>query len=123
VNDTYGNNFTVDIQQMPKENDISTTYPQSEWPFYVRQGNCTPANVYQGLAIVWTTTSVRRRYAATGPCPMARCSIPRTSTLRRAWASPTSDIQTVIRTGYGILQPGVGNAYFDMARNIAGRVP
>ena len=48
-NDTFGNNFNVDVQVMPKMGDTSTTYPQSQWPFYVRQGNCTPANVYQGL--------------------------------------------------------------------------
>ena len=33
------------------------------------------------------------------------------------------DAKTVIRTGYGIFYTqDIGNAYFDMARNIAGRV-
>jgi len=123
-NDTYGNNFTVDIQQMPKENDISTTYPQSEWPFYVRQGNCTPANVYQGLAIVWTTTLGPPPVCSNGTLPNG----PLLDTAHLNLAprlgisySPTS--RTVIRTGYGIFySQDVGNAYFDMARNIAGRV-
>ena len=123
-NDTLGNNFTVDIQQMPKENDISTTYPQSQWPFYVRQGNCTPANVYQGLAIKWTT--------ALGPAPVcSNGTLPNgplldtqyTDFAPRLGISYSPNSKMVIRTGYGIFfSQDIGNAYFDMARNIAGRV-
>ena len=123
-NDTLGNNFTVDLQVMPKEGDISTTYPQSQWPIHVRQGNCAPSDVYQGLAINWTTTL--------GPAP--ECSnglLPNGPLLDtqhlnfapRLGISYSPNARTVVRTGYGIFySQDVGNAYFDMARNIAGRV-
>ena len=123
-NDTFGNNFNVNIQVMPKLGDISTTYAQSQWPQYIRQGNCTASDVYSGLSIRWTT--------ALGPAPA--CSnglLPNGPLLETPYLnfaprlgisySPTS--KTVIRTGYGIFYTqDIGNAYFDMARNIAGRV-
>jgi len=123
-NDTFGNNFNIDVQVMPKLGDTSTTYAQSQWPFYVRQGNCSAADVYQGLAIKWITPL--------GPAP--QCSnglLPNGPLLDTHYLnfaprfgisySPTSSM--VIRTGYGIFYTqDIGNAYFDMARNIAGRV-
>lgn len=121
--DTYGNNFNINIPVMPKLGDIATTYPQSQWPNYVRQGTCSPADVYQGLAIRWTTF---------GPQPVCSNGLmpngPLMNTQYSNFAprlgisfSPTP--RTVIRTGYGIFYTqDIGNAYFDMARNIAGRV-
>jgi len=123
-NDTFGNNFNVDIQNMPKMGDTSSTYAQSQWPFYVRQGNCTQANVYQGLAIRWTTALGPPVVCSNGTLPNG----PLLDTHYLNFAprlgisySPTP--RTVIRTGYGIFYTqDIGNAYFDMARNIAGRV-
>jgi hypothetical protein len=122
--DSYGNVFNVNIQVMPKLGDISTTYAQSQWPQYLRQGNCAASDVYKGLSIRWTTTL--------GPAPA--CSngvLPNGALLDTQYLnlaprlgisySPTS--KTVIRTGFGIFYAqDIGNAYFDMARNIAGRV-
>ncbi len=70
------------------------------------------------------SSSVRRRFAATEHCPMVHSWIPNTSILRRASASLTHrHRRLVIRAGYGIFYTqDIGNAYFDMARNIAGRV-
>ncbi len=123
-NDTFGNNFNVDVQQMPKRGDISTTYQQSQWPFYVRQGNCSPSNVYQDLSIRWTTTL--------GPPPVCSNGIFPNGPLLdthylnfapRFGVSYSPNPKLVIRTGYGIFyNQDIGNAYFDMARNIAGRV-
>ena len=123
-NNTFGNEFVAYVPNMPNQGDTSTTYAQSQWPFYVRQGNCTPANVYQGIAIRWTTTL--------GPAP--QCSnglLPNGPLLDTKYLnlaprlgisySPKSTL--VIRTGYGIFYTqDIGNSYFDMARNIAGRV-
>ncbi len=123
-NDTLGNNFNVKVQVFPKMGDVSTTYAQSQWPYYVRQGNCAPADVYQGLAIRWITTL--------GPPPVcSNGTLPNGPLLDTQYAnfaprlgisySPTT--KTVIRTGYGIFYTqDIGNAYFDMARNVAGRV-
>lgn len=123
-NDTYGNNFNVNIPNMPKRGDTNATYAQTQWPFYVRQGTCAPANVYQGLSIRWTT--------ALGPPPVCSNGLlpngPLMNTEYKNFAprfgisySPTPTL--VVRAGYGIFyNQDIGNAYFDMARNIAGRV-
>ncbi|HEV2324440.1 MAG TPA: carboxypeptidase-like regulatory domain-containing protein [Terracidiphilus sp.] len=122
-NDTYGKNFNAYVPHLPKMGDTSTTYPQSEWPVMVRQGSCTPANVYQGLSIRWTSTF--------GPAP--RCSnglLPNGPLMDTKYLnfaprfsiSYSPDSVTVIRAGYGIFyMQDIGNAYFDMERNIAGR--
>lgn len=126
-NDTYGNNFNVSLPVIPSEGVTSTTIPASQWPFYVRQGTCDPSNVYQGLAIRWTASG-----AGNGPAP--RCSnglLPNGPLLNtqylnfapRLGISFSPNAKLVIRTGYGIFyNQDVGNAYFDLARNIAGRV-
>lgn len=121
--DTFGNDFNAYVPNMPKMGDTSATYPQSGWPVEVRQGSCTSANVYQGLNIRWTSNF--------GPAPQCSNGLlpngPLMDTQNLNFAprlgisySPTSS--TVIRTGYGIFYTqDIGNAYFDMARNIAGR--
>jgi hypothetical protein len=126
-NDTYGNNFNVSIPVIPSEGATSTSIPASQWPFYVRQGNCDPSNVYQGLAIRWTASA-----AGNGPAP--QCSnglLPNGPLLDthylnfapRFGVSYSMTPKLVIRAGYGIFfNQDVGNAYFDLARNIAGRV-
>ncbi len=122
-NDTFGNNFNAYVPNLPKRGDTSATYPQSQWPFEVRQGSCTSANVYQGLPVRWTSDF--------GPAP--KCSnglLPNgplmdTQNLNfapRLGISYSPNSRLVIRTGYGIFYTqDIGNAYFDMARNIAGR--
>ena len=123
-NDTFGNNFNVDVQVMPQLGDTSTTYQQSQWPFYVRQGNCTPANVYQGLSIKWVTPLGPPPVCSNGLLPNG--PLLDTQNLNfapRFGIAYSPDEKTVIRTGYGIFYTqDIGNAYFDMARNIAGRV-
>ena len=68
-NDTYGNNFNVSIPVIPAEGATSTSIAASQWPFYVRQGSCDPSNVYQGLAIRWTASSL-----GNGPAPKRSAS-------------------------------------------------
>lgn len=122
-NDTIGNNFNAYVPNLPKMGDTSATYPQSQWPVQVRQGSCASADVYQGLSIRWTSTF--------GPAP--RCSnglLPNGPLMDtrylnfapRFGISYSPDSVTVVRAGYGIFyMQDIGNAYFDMARNIAGR--
>ncbi|MGA2571349.1 MAG: carboxypeptidase-like regulatory domain-containing protein [Terracidiphilus sp.] len=126
-NDTFGNNFTVDLPVMPKITDTATTYPQSQWPFYVRQGNCAPADVYQGLSIKWMASTL-----GLGSAPVcSNGTLPNGPLLDthylnfapRVAVSYSPKPTLVIRAGYGIFfSQDIGNAYFDMARNIAGRV-
>jgi hypothetical protein len=121
-NDTFGNDFNVDIQVMPKRGDTSTTYPQSQWPFYVRQGNCT--DVYQGLAIRWITPLGPPPTCSNGLLPNGPLMDTQYLNLApRLGISYSPKPTLVIRTGFGTFYTqDIGNAYFDMARNIAGRV-
>ncbi len=123
-NDTFGNNFTANVQVRPKLGDTSTTYAQTQWPFYVRQGNCASANVYDGLAIRWTTALGPQPQCSNGQLPNGPLMDTRYMNFApRLGISYSPNSKLVIRTGYGIFyNQDIGNAYFDMARNIAGRV-
>jgi hypothetical protein len=123
-NDTFGNNFTAYVPNMPVQGNTSTTFPQTQWPFYVRQGNCSPANVYQGLAIVWTTPLGPPPVCSNGLLPNGPLLDTRYLNFApRLGISYSPTPAMVIRTGYGIFyNQDIGNSYFDMARNIAGRV-
>ena len=109
---------------MPKLGDTSTTYPQSQWPYYVRQGTCDPGRCLKGLHQVDHPL---------GPPPVCSNGLMPNGPLHE---NPVQQFcaavrhlllaaiaKMVIRTGYGIFYTqDIGNAYFDMARNIAGRV-
>jgi Carboxypeptidase regulatory-like domain len=120
-NDTFGNNFNTLFPVIPKVGDVNGTYSSSQYPYYVRQGNCDPANVYQGIAIRWTAS---KAVCSNGIVPNgALMNTIYTNFAPRLGISYSPDSKTVIRTGFGIFYTqDIGNAYFDMARNIAGRV-
>lgn len=112
---TLGNYFTVKIPKI----QFTPNVPQSEWPFFVRQGEgCT--DPYEGLNIRWTSTN-------------AVCGGGLNNNLRetqkfdfapRIGIAYSLDDKTVIRGGFGVFyMQDIANAeYFDMARNIAARV-
>jgi hypothetical protein len=122
-NDTLGNNFNTVVPVLPKMGDTHATYATSQYPYLVRQGNCSPASVYSGINVVFSTA---------GPTPVcSNGSIPNGPLMNTQYKnfaprlgisySPTP--KTVIRTGYGIFyNQDIANAYFDISRNIAGRV-
>ena len=140
-NDTFGNNFNTLFPVIPKVGDISTTYGTAStpatynpdgsvktpgvynpnYPYYARQGNCDPADVYKGIAIRWTNTNA---VCSNGRVPNgALMNTSYTNFAPRIGFSYSPNAKMVIRTGYGIFYTqDIGNAYFDMARNIAGRV-
>ena len=122
--DQNGKVFNIRFQAAPKMGDISTTYAQSLWPQYIRQGTCGPANVYDGLSIRWTTTSGPQPACSNGVMPNdSLLNTPYMNFAPRLGISYSPTPKTVIRTGYGIFYTqDIGNAYFDMARNVAGRV-
>jgi hypothetical protein len=122
-NDTFGNNFNAYVPNLPKMGDTSATYPQSQWPHEVRQGSCAPADVYQGLNIRWTQTFGPAPQCSNGLLPNGPLmNSPQLNFAPRFGISYSPDSVTVIRAGYGVFYTqDIGNAYFDMARNIAGR--
>jgi hypothetical protein len=122
--DLLNNDFTVALPKLY----FGPQAPQSQWPYFVREGNCT--NPYQGLSINWTAVS---GVAGTEASPSPVCSngaFPQAlmQTQYNNWAprvgiSYSPDAKLVIRSAWGIFyNQDIGNAYFDMARNIAGRV-
>ena len=122
--DQLGNDFTVAIPQI----FFSPQAPQSMWPYFVRQGNCT--NPYQGLSINWTNTAGTAGSSANpapicsnGKYPDALMQTQYANFAPRVGISWSPDSKLVVRAGFGLFyNQDIGNAYFDMARNIAGRV-
>jgi hypothetical protein len=123
-NNTLGNEFVAYVPNMPVQGDVSTTFSQSQWPFYVRQGNCPQAIVYQGIAVRWTTSLGLPPVCSNGLLPNGPLLDTHYTNFAPRFGisySPTPTL--VIRTGYGVFYTqDIGNSYFDMARNIAGRV-
>ena len=104
--------------------------PQSLWPYFVRQGNCAAGAAESGLAVHWTNTAGTAGSPANpgpvcsnGKYPSALLNTQYGNFAPRfgiSW-SPASDL--VVRAGFGVFyNQDIGNAVFDMARNIAGRV-
>src|SRR5207244_611436 len=113
--DTKGDLFTVYLPHI----DFFAGAPQSDYPYFVRQGKCT--DPYAGLNIVWTQTPAA--------CSNGLLSDRLMKTEYKDFAprvgiaySPNSN--WVFRSGFGVFyNQDVGNSmYFDMARNIAGRI-
>jgi hypothetical protein len=111
---TRGNYFTVKI---PKIEFIANA-PQADWPFFVRQGNCT--DPYQGLNIRWTSTKA----VCGGGLNNNLLETKYKNFAPRIGVTYGFDDKTVIRAGFGVFyMQDIGNAmYFDLARNIAARV-
>jgi hypothetical protein len=112
--DTKGDLFSVYLPHI----DFFAPTPQSDWPSFIRQGNCS--DPYAGINVVWTQT------AATCSNGLENDRLMKTSykdfapRLGIAW-SPNS--KWVVRSGFGMFyNQDIGNAVFDMARNIAGRI-
>ena len=122
--DQANNDFTVAIPHLY----FAPQAPQSSWPYFVREGSCT--NPYAGLAINWTNTAGTAGSQASPPpvCsngayPQALLNTQYKNFAPRVGISYSPDAKLVIRAGFGTFySQDIGNAVFDMARNIAGRV-
>jgi Carboxypeptidase regulatory-like domain/TonB dependent receptor len=112
--DLLGNNFTVAIPQLA----FYSNAPVSDYPYFVRQGNCQ--DPYAGLAIHWTSTNA---VCSNGTMPDQLMKTSYRDFAPRIGVSYSPDSRTVVRAGYGIFyNQDIGNAVFDMSRNIAARV-
>ncbi len=115
--DTLNNLFTTAVPYIavvPQVPAVATAY-------MLRQGNCT--DPYAGpppINIRWTTVSAK---CSDGALPYQLMHMSYTDFAPRVGIAWSPDSKTVIRTGFGVFyNQDIGNAYFDLARNIAGRV-
>jgi carboxypeptidase family protein len=112
--DTLGDYFTVALPKI----GFTANMPQSDWPYFVRQGNCT--DPYQGLAIHWTNTNA----VCGGGLNNNLMETKYKNFAPRIGLSYSPDGKTVIRSGFGMFynQDVANSMYFDLSRNIAARV-
>src|SRR5579872_818844 len=95
--------------------------PQSDWPYFVRQGNCTdPYTANPPIAVRWTKTPA---VCNNGLLPNQLMDTRYTDFAPRFAIAYSPDAKTVIRTGIGIFfsQDNSNSVYFDLARNLAVR--
>ena len=112
--DTRGDLFSVYLPHI----DFFANAPQSDWPQFVRQGNCS--DPYAGINVVWTQTAAACSNGLLNDRLMKTEYTDFAPRVGVAW-SPNS--QWVVRAGFGMFyNQDIGNAVFDMARNIAGRI-
>ncbi len=113
--DTLNNEFTVSVPHIYAVPNAPDT------PYMLRQGNCS--DPYAGpppISIRWTTVSAQCNNGLL-PGPLMNTSYHDFAPRVGVAYSPGS--KTVIRAGWGMFyNQEIGNAYFDLARNIAGRV-
>jgi hypothetical protein len=96
--------------------------PKSDWPYFVRQGNCTdPYTANPPLAIRWTLSPA---VCSNGLLPNQLMNTRYNDLAPRFGIAYSPDSKTVIRTGFGIFysQDNSNSPYFDLARNLAARV-
>ena len=113
--DTKGDLFTVAIPQMYFGANAPSSVP---YPSFVRQGTCT--DPYAGLSIRWTSTAAA---CSNGKYPDQLLQTSYKDFAPRIGIAWSPDAKTVVRTGFGVFyNQDIGNAVFDMSRNIAARV-
>ena len=115
--DTFNNEFTAYVPHI----EAIANAPVSDTPYMLRQGSCS--DPYAGppaLNIKWTTVSAK---CSGGALPNQLLNTSYKDFAPRVGVAFSPDSKTVVRAGGGIFyNQEIGNAYFDMARNIAGRV-
>jgi hypothetical protein len=100
--------------------------PQSDWPYFVRQGKCDNAfTANPPIAIRWDANPAIATPAvcSNGLLPDQLMGTRHTDFAPRFGAAYSPDSKTVIRTGFGIFfsQDNGNSPYFDLARNLAVR--
>ena len=125
--DTLGNEFIVDLQtnNSPISPFVSGPEPQSQWPFFRRQGTCS--DPYQGVNIRWVDASKNPvnppPQCSNGHFPNSLMQTSYRDFAPRLGIAFTPNSTWVIRTGFGMYYDNdTANGRFDVARNLAGRV-
>ena len=111
---TLGDYFTVGGLKV----GFTANAPQSDWPYFVRQGNCT--DPYAGLNIHWTDTKA----VCGGGLNYNLMETKYKNFAPRIGISYALNDRTVIRSGWGVFytQDVANSMYFDLARNRGTRI-
>ncbi len=115
--DQINNLFIVHVPQIYE----SPGAPQSNWPYFVRMGNCTdPYNASPAIAVRWTKTPA---VCNNGLLPNQLMDTRFTDFAPRFAIAYSPDSKTVVRTAVGIFfsQDNSNSVYFDLGRNLAVR--
>ncbi|MEO7143144.1 MAG: hypothetical protein ABI165_06520, partial [Bryobacteraceae bacterium] len=114
--DTRGDLFTVNLPHIGYGGSVDP----SQYPQFMRQGHCNAADVYNGIAVQWPQIQT--------VCSNGLLADQLMRTQYNNWAprigiAYSPDSKWVIRLGVGgFYNQDAGNALFDMARQIAGRI-
>ena len=115
--DTLNNEFTVAIPRIYAVSNV----PASQNPYMLRQGTCT--DPYAGppaLAIRFVGVGVQ---CSNGQLPNQLANTSYRDFAPRFGIAYSPNAKTVVRTGFGVFyNQDISNMYFDLARNIGGRV-
>jgi hypothetical protein len=112
--DLLNNDFTVALPHL----DFVSNAPVADYPYFVREGSCS--DPYAGLSIRWTSTNA---VCSNGAFPAQLMKTAYKNFAPRFGIAYSPDSKLVIRAGFGIFyNQDIGNAVFDMSRNIAARV-
>ena len=113
--DTKGDLFTVYLPHIVYGGPADP----SQYPQFMRQGNCT--DPYAGIKITWPQI---KTVCSNGTLSDRLMKTENKDFAPRIGISYSPDAKTVVRAGFGAFyNQDVGNSmYFDMARNIAGRI-
>jgi carboxypeptidase family protein len=115
--DSVNNLFIVYVPH----NDFAPQSPQSDWPYFVRQGNCQ--NAYTAnppISVFWKVTPV---VCSNGLLPSQLFDTRYNNFAPRVGIAYSPDSKTVIRAGFGkfFSQDNANSTFFDLGRNLAVR--
>jgi hypothetical protein len=115
--DSLNNLFIVYVPH----NDFAPQSPQSDWPYFVRQGNCS--NAYTAnppVSVFWKVTPA---VCSNGLLPNQLMDTRYTDFAPRFGIAYSPDAKTVVRAGFGTFfsQDNANSPYFDLGRNLAVR--
>jgi hypothetical protein len=111
--DTLGDLFIVKIPKI----ELVANAPQSDWPYFVRQGNCT--DPFAGINIRWKSTPA----VCGGGLNNNLMETKYKNFAPRIGISYALGDKTVIRSGWGLFynQDIANSIYFDLGRNLGTR--
>jgi hypothetical protein len=115
--DSVGNLFIVYVPH----NDFAPQSPQSDYPYFVRQGNCSnPYTANPPISVFWKVTPA---VCNNGLLPSQLMDTRYNDLAPRVAIAYSPDAKTVVRVGFGkfFAQDNSNSTFFDLGRNLAVR--